>query len=134
LYWYGIHGVETLYTVMGTGCETVSRAHSDGTDFVVGVWKDGRIGTFRGIRDGKQEYGATVFGKNGVAPAGHFESYRPLVVEIVKFFKSRQSPVPAADTLEMMTFMEAADESRRQGGAPVKLADMLAKARERAGR
>jgi predicted dehydrogenase len=132
LYWYGIHGVETLYTVMGTGCETVSRAHSDGTDFVVGVWKDGRIGTFRGIRDGKQDYGATVFGKNGVAPAGHFESYRPLVVEIVKFFKTSQPPVPAAETLEMMTFMEAADESRHQGGAPVKLTDVLAKAREHA--
>src|SRR5438128_327107 len=24
LYWYGIHGVETLYTVMGTGCQTVA--------------------------------------------------------------------------------------------------------------
>jgi predicted dehydrogenase len=130
LYWYGIHGVETLYTVMGTGCETVSRAHSDGTDFVVGVWKGGRIGTFRGIRDGKQEYGAIVFGKNGLTSAGHFESYRPLVVQIVKFFKTRQSPVPAAETLEMMTFMEAADESRRQGGAPVKLVDVLAKVRE----
>ena len=71
-----------------------------------------------------------MFGKNGVAPAGHFESYRPLVIEIVKFFKTRQSPVPAAETLEMMTFMEAADESRRQGGAPVKLTDVPAKARE----
>jgi predicted dehydrogenase len=130
LYWYGVHGVETLYTIMGTGCETVSRAHSAGTDLAVGIWKDGRIGTFRGIRDGKEAYGATVFGKNGIASAGHFESYRPLVVEIVKFFNTRQPPIPAAETIEMMAFMEAADESRRQSGAPVKLADVLAKARE----
>jgi predicted dehydrogenase len=129
LYWYGVHGVETLFTMMGTGCETVSRAHSEGTDLAVGVWKDGRIGTFRGIRDGKQDYGATVFGKSGIAAAGRFESYRPLLVEIVKFFKTRQPPVPAAETIEMMAFMEAADESRRQGGAPVKLSDVLAKAR-----
>ncbi|HEV2972595.1 MAG TPA: Gfo/Idh/MocA family oxidoreductase [Pirellulales bacterium] len=132
LYWYGIHGVETLYTIMGTGCETVSRAHTDGTDLAIGVWKDGRIGTFRGIRDGKQDYGATIFGKTGIATAGHFEGYRPLVVEIVRFFKTRQPPVRAEETIEMMTFMEAADESRRQGGEPVKLADVLAKAREQA--
>jgi predicted dehydrogenase len=129
LYWYGIHGVETLYTIMGTGCETVSRSHTEGTDFAVGVWKDGRIGTFRGIRDGKQDYGATVFGKSGITQVGHFESYRPLVVEIVKFFKTRKPPVRAEETLEMMTFMEAADESRRQGGAQVKFTDVLAKAR-----
>jgi predicted dehydrogenase len=134
LYWYGIHGVESLYTIMGRGCESVTRAHTDGTDVVVGVWKDGRIGTFRGLRDGKEEYGGMAFGKKGVAPIGHFESYRPLVVEIVKFFKTRQPPVPAAETIEMMTFMEAADESRRQDGAPVKLADVLAKSHERSGR
>ncbi len=129
LYWYGVHGVETLYTMMGTGCQTVARAKTDGADFALGVWKDGRIGTFRGIRAGKQDYGATVFGKNGIGQAGHFESYRPLVVEIVKFFKTRQPPLQADETVEMMTFMEAADESRRRGGAPVKLADVLAKAK-----
>jgi hypothetical protein len=114
---------------MGTGCETVSRAKTDGADFALGVWKDGRIGTFRGIRAGKEDYGATVFGKSGIGQAGRFESYRPLVVEIVKFFKTRQSPVRAEETVEMMTVMEAADESRRQGGGPVKLADVLAKAK-----
>jgi predicted dehydrogenase len=129
LYWYGVHGVETLYTIMGTGCESVSRAKTDGTDFALGVWKDGRIGTFRGIRAGKQDYGATVFGKSGIVEVGRFDSYRPLVVEIVKFFKTRQPPVRAEETVEMMTFMEAADESRRQGGGPVKLADVLAKAK-----
>ncbi len=46
-FWYGIHGVEPLFTVMGTGCESVTRIHTAGTDMAVGVWKDGRIGTFR---------------------------------------------------------------------------------------
>ena len=43
LFWYGIHGVETLFTIMGTGCQTVSRTQTEGTDLVVGVW-NGRTG------------------------------------------------------------------------------------------
>ncbi len=31
LFWYGIHGVETLYTVMGTGCTSVTRTQTEGT-------------------------------------------------------------------------------------------------------
>ena len=50
LYWYGVHGVEMLFTVMGTGCQTVQRAQTEDYELVVGVWKDGRIGTFRGLR------------------------------------------------------------------------------------
>ena len=68
LFWYGIHGVETLFTIMGTGCEAVSRVQTDGTEFVVGRWNDGRVGTFRGLRDGAHGYGATVFGSQGDRP------------------------------------------------------------------
>lgn len=129
LYWYGVHGVEMLYTIMGTGCESVSRAHTKGTDLAAGTWKDGRIGTFRGIRSGKAGYGGTVFGKDGIQPVGGYGGYEPLVVEICKFFRSGQAPVGLEETLEMFTFMEAADESKRQHGARVTLASVLAKAR-----
>jgi hypothetical protein len=129
LYWYGVHGVEILYTLMGTGCEKVTRAHTPGTDLVTGVWKDGRIGTFRGIRAGKGDYGATVFGsKRNVTGAGS-SGYEPLVVEICKFFRTGQPPVSAEETIEMFAFMEAADESKRQGGVPITLASVLARAR-----
>lgn len=129
LYWYGIHGVETLYTIMGPGCESVTRVHQKGTDFVTGTWKDGRVGTFRGIRAGKADYGATVFGSKAVLPAGGYGGYKPLVVAFCKFFRTGKPPVSAEETLELMTFMEAADESKRQNGAPVKLADVFAKAK-----
>jgi predicted dehydrogenase len=134
LYWYGIHGVETLYAIMGPGCQTVSRTHTDHTDEVVGVWKDGRVGTFRGIRPpGKGEYGATVYGTKGVVAADtKAGGYDPLVREIVKFFKTRRPPVASAETVEVMAFMEAADESKRQGGRPVRIEDVMSKAREQA--
>ena len=129
LFWYGVHGVETLFTIMGTGCERVSRIQTEGTELAVGVWKGGRIGTFRGLRDGHHDYGATVFGSKGIAPAGGYGGYEPLVVEIVKFFKTGKPPVSAAETIEIFAFMEAADESKRQGGKPVEIESVMAKAK-----
>lgn len=132
LFWYGIHGVETLFTVMGTGCESVTRASTKDFDFVAGTWNGGRIGTFRGIRAGGSGYGGTAFGTKGVSEVGKYDGYQPLVVEIGKFFQTKQVPVTEQETLEIYAFMEAADESKRQGGKPVTLASVLAKARAEA--
>jgi predicted dehydrogenase len=132
LYWYGIHGVETLFTVMGTGCEKVTRASTPDTDVAVGVWKGGRVGTFRGIRGGSAGYGGTAFGSKGIAQVGPYGGYRPLVVEIVKFFETGVAPVSPEETLEIYAFMEAADESKRQGGVPVTLDSVMKKARAEA--
>ena len=129
LYWYGIHGVETLFTVMGPGCDKVSRASTADFDLALGVWKDGRIGTFRGIRKGVAAYGGTAFGEKGAEPIGGYDGYRVLLVEIVKFYRTGVAPISEEETLEIYAFMEAADESKRQGGAPVTLASVMEKAR-----
>jgi hypothetical protein len=129
LFWYGIHGVESLYTVMGPGCERVARTKTDGADLVVGTWKDGRIGTFRGIRQGRADYGVLVFGSKGVVPSTGYGGYEPLLAEIRTFFRTGRPPVSAAETIELFAFMEAADESHRRGGAPVSIAEVMEKAR-----
>lgn len=113
--------METLYTAMGTGCQTVTRAHSEGTDFVVGQWEDGRIGTFRGIRDGKADYGLAVYGSKGVEVGGKYDGYAPLVMRVLDFFAGGPAPVDPQETIEMFTFMEAADVSLERGGVPVTL-------------
>ncbi|MEX2122071.1 MAG: Gfo/Idh/MocA family oxidoreductase [Pirellulales bacterium] len=128
LFWYGIHGVEMLYTIMGPGCVSVTRAAAGDTELVTGVWKDGRIGTYRGLRGGAQPYGALVFGEKGVVPSGTYAGYEPLVVEIARFFKTGVPPVSPEETIEIFAFMEAADESKRQGGAAVTLESVIAAA------
>nr|MDQ3012326.1 Gfo/Idh/MocA family oxidoreductase [Acidobacteriota bacterium] len=127
LFWYGIHGVETLYTLMGTGCESVTRTNAAGADVVTGKWKDGRIGTFRGIRDGKQDYGAVVFGAKAtlVTTPPMKTDYRNLLVEIIKFFQTGKPPIQPEETLEIMAFMEAAELSKARGGALVMLKEVM---------
>ena len=122
LSWYAIHPVEMLYTAMGPGCESVSRTSGDSADVIVGRWKDGRVGTVRAIRP-YSDYGAVVFRAKEIAeirPQGA-GSYRPLVVEIAKFFQTGKPPVPNEETLEMFAFMDAAQRSKEQDGKPVKL-------------
>ena len=128
LFWYGIHGVEMLFAIMKTGCKSVTRTSTEDMDVVVGSWKDGRIGTYRGGRTGKMGYGGNAFGEEGVAEIGPYEGYRPLLVEIVKFFRTGKAPVSPEETLEIYAFMEAADESKRRGGQLVTLESVFANA------
>jgi len=128
LFWYGIHGVESLFTVMGPGCKQVVRISSPDVDIVVGTWNDGRVGTFRGLRSGKLGYGGTVFAEKATVPIGEYGGYNPLLKQITDFFKTGIVPVKPEETLDICAFMDAADESKRKGGIPVALADSYARA------
>ncbi len=131
MFWYGIHSIEALFTLMGPGCESVARFHSVGADVLVGRWKDGRLGVVRAMRDGDHSYGATVFGSKAVVEARTAENqpkgvgYSRIVAEIVKFFQTRVPPVSAEETLEIMAFMEAADLSKARDGQAVALKEVL---------
>ncbi|MGH9719887.1 MAG: Gfo/Idh/MocA family protein [Bryobacteraceae bacterium] len=123
LAWYGIHSIEGLYTLMGPGCEEVTRVVGRDSDVITGRWKDGRTGVFHAMRTGGGS-GAVVFRPKAVVqsdpkPAGG--GYEPLVREIVKFFQTRTPPVPAAETLEIVAFMDAAQRSKAAGGQPMRL-------------
>jgi len=127
LFWYGVHGCESLFTIMGTGCQSVvRRTTDDGKIEVEGNWKGGRIGIFR---EGKG-YGGHAKGTKGESEAGKYDGYAPLVVEAVKMFQTGKVPVSAQETIEMFAFMAAADESKRRGGKPVTIKEMIEQARQ----
>jgi hypothetical protein len=117
---------------MGTGCQSVTCTATPDTHVVTGTWKDGRVATFRGIRSGKSGYGAMVFGTTGAGPTENLGGgYEPLLVEIAKFFQTGKPPVPAAETMELVAFMQAADVSKARGGQAVPLAEVFAEARSK---
>lgn len=125
LYWYGIHSVEALFTVLGPGCETVSRTHTANTDVVTGIWNDGRVGNLHALRNGKTPHGVLVFGTQDHLVQTKSGNYAPLIREVVQFFKSGKPPVAVDVSLEIYAFMEAAEESKRQGGKPVSMTRIL---------
>jgi hypothetical protein len=130
LFWYGIHGIEMLYTIMGTGCKNVIRVTTPDADIVVGTWEDQRIGNFRGLRSGELGYGGTVFTENDIVTLDTFSGYNALLLQIIKFFETGKSPVDTKETIEIYAFMEAADESKRKGGISVNLESVLLKERQ----
>ncbi len=127
LSWYGIHPVEMLYALMGSGCETVTRTtggtDAAGTDVINCRWKDGRVGSVRVLRP-NGGYGAVSFGpkevKQGRTDVAPF-SYVLLLKQITKFFETGVVPVSNAETMETIAFMDAAQRSKQAGGQPMKL-------------
>lgn len=133
LFWYGIHGVEILFTIMGPECQTIRRIGTSHTDVVIGEWDQQRIGTYRGIRKGHRTHSGIIFSSMGIHQAGDFNEvgHRPLVLEMLKFFRTGTSPVNINETLAIHVFMEAADESKRNGGVEISMEETLHKAMAR---
>lgn len=125
LFWYGVHGVEMLYAMLGDGCQTVARIYTPEGDIVTGVWPGGRTGVLSALRNGSYVFGyRAILGKSSLG--GDIKtSYVPLVKSIVEFARTKKSPVSARELLEVLAFMEAADESKRQGGKPVSVAEVI---------
>jgi len=131
LFWYAVHPVEALFTVLGTGCESVVRTHTENTDVVTGTWSGGRVGTLRGLRNQKTPHQVIVFGTNAVVHQQGGGDYANLIREIMNFFETKEVPISPQETIEMFAFMEAADESKRRGGVPISIAETIERARAR---
>jgi hypothetical protein len=122
LFWYGIHGVEALVTIMGPGCVSVERrTNAAGRLEVLGQWPGQRRGLYR--EDPK--FGGLAEGTRGALPAGSWDGYLPLAREIARFFQTGKSPVPEQETVEIFALMEAADASHRAVGKSIPLAPLL---------
>jgi predicted dehydrogenase len=125
LYYYGIHGVEALYAVMGTGCVSVSRKIAGDADVTTGKWRDGRIGVYYGpLKSADKQPIIRIQGDKGATETSASAPYDALAIAIAQFFHTGRSPVDAAETIEIFEFMSAAQLSKERGGAEIPLAEL----------
>lgn len=118
-FWYGIHAIEILYKIMGIGCTQVYTATSEDHDVIVGHWKEGRIGTVRGSRVSPYNYGGLIHREKGTAsfdvnthPKPRYASELDVIMDM---FHHGRVQVEKTETLEIIRFIEAANESRETG-------------------
>lgn len=119
LFWYGIHSAEILFAYMGTGCKAVRCISHPDADLLIGEWTDGRLGLMRGTRLKANPFGCVVH-TGSEARCGVAQSTPPyyflLLEQVVRFFQTGVSPVDIQETLEIIAFLEAADNSKAAGG------------------
>ncbi|SEB77882.1 oxidoreductase [Terriglobus roseus] len=119
LTYYGIHSIESLFSLMGPGVVEVAQSRTGDTDILRLTWSDGRIGTVRLIHP-ESTYGAVLFKSGAKAELMDLSSaYGPLVEQIVRFARSGRPPIPERETLEIFQVMDAAQQSLERGGASV---------------
>ncbi len=123
LFHYGIHPVEMLYALMGPGCRRVVGLSTAGGEVATGEWADGRVASVRGLRDGKADYGFTIYGSTAVKTYGVGTQfiYRELLKRVVTMFETRKPPFDVRESLELVAFIEAANRSGSTGGQPVEI-------------
>ena len=114
----------------GAGLRVGDLGRDGQADVVTGIWKDGRVGTYRGIRKGRSSTAPRSSGQGrldgrhlrprragegGRSHNDQYMGYEATAIEIAKFFRTKAAG-RAEETIEMFAFMEAADESKRQKG------------------
>jgi len=123
-FWYGIHTVEMLYATLGTGCASVRVTSTADHEIATGVWRDGRIGIIRGNRSGNNAFGGVIHREKSLQYVDVATGVRPdvgLTRAIMRFFQGGPTPVSLDETVELIRFLEAANESRANGGREVAL-------------
>ena len=123
-FWYGVHTAEMLYASLGAGCARVRVISTPDHDVAVGTWRDGRIGLIRGDRAGNKAFGGAIHREHANQWVDVEAGRRPdigLTIAIMNFFQGGPAPVALHETVEIIRFLEAANESRDHAGREVVL-------------
>lgn len=115
-YWYGIHGVEMLYSILGSGCTDIHAAITEYADILTGIWGDGTIGELICVHDTAQPFEVIVHTEEdeiliSLSDEAHqIPYYASMLEEVISFFTHKTSPIAYDEMLEVIWFIDKAEQ------------------------
>ncbi len=126
---YGIHALEGLYQLTGSGFtsvrnvgqknrDTVLLKHKNSTDAVIWAYYDafGGFGAYQVIGDKGASY---------CKFSDTFYAFKSQLEAFIEFVRTGSQPFPPEETFEMMAIIIAAIESRKNDGKEILLTDII---------
>jgi predicted dehydrogenase len=118
-YYYGVHAVELLGAVAGTGAATLHRHSFDQRDVAVISYPDGPTAIVQTLRDASYVFELVAYGENGqlsIEVKDSLAFYSNTIREVVKMAETGKAPLTAAQTLEVIAILRAGEASAETGG------------------
>jgi predicted dehydrogenase len=127
---YGIHALEAIEPLLGSGFLTV-QAHSDeGGDVMHLTHRSGVRVTIGAIYDAYGSFGSVhLYGTQGALPlrlTDTYHAFRGQLVAFIDMLKTGARPLPFDETVELMAVIIGGRRSREQNGAIIQISDILA--------
>lgn len=116
LLWYGIHGIEMVVRVMGTGCKEIQAVRCENGEIHTMTWADGRLATYRGLRKSHSGFGAVIHREKSFQmidlAAGGQSYYVDMLEAILRSLPQGRSDVPPTEMLEVVRLLETGNQAR----------------------
>jgi len=124
LIFYGIHGLAMLWSIFGSGIESVQNVGRDDVDIVRYRWRDGSLGVHLGLETGQPGWRVTLFGEKGRldVDTGDADSfYWNIQKQFVKMIETSRQPLSNEQMLEIIRALCLAKQSKARGGEVIEL-------------
>lgn len=126
-FFYGIHPVELLHTLLGPGAEAVTTRRTPRCDVGLVHYPDGRQGVINLLQKSPSLYHGAVYGERDWAEI-NIRNWDDFYVEtlsrIITMAETGAPPYPIAWAVEVMAILTALLRSAEQGGETVTLASL----------
>ena len=129
---YGIHALEAVYPLLGSGFISAHTQHQNGSDIVHLRHQSGAQITLAAIHDAYGSFGGVhLYGTEGdlaLKLTDTYSAFRAQLVAFIDMLCTGRPPFDFAQTVELMSVVIAGIQSRERGGAVISIAEVTAAA------
>jgi predicted dehydrogenase len=121
VFFYGVHTVDLIVSVLGHGCREVRAAHYNACDVAALSWPDGRVATARLMKEPHGNFGITLHRKGGAqfvdASAARRPAYASMLEAVLRSLPQGKGDVPEDEMLDTVRICAAINQARETGQA-----------------